>query len=202
MFGTLKLIAVTAVVSVILVLVMLLLWRNPFGAPATKIDLSRASVIREIQSLGNLETASYSIEKIVEAGKEGNVFQDLLYGDRILLIAHGKVVAGVVLKDLTEDAVTVSGKSLTISLPAPIILTSTLDNSKTTVYDRKQGFLARGNRNLESEARRAAEGSITGAACEAGILEEARTNAIERVQQLFKFAGFTTVEVIIPQGSC
>lgn len=175
---------------------------NLFNKSSTKIDLSRDSVIKEIQSLGRLETASYSIEKIVEAGTDGNVIQNFLYGDKLLLIANGKVTAGVDLLNLQKDAIQVDGRNLTINLPAPIILSSSLDNSKTKVYDRTQGYLSRGNKDLESEARKSAEASIRQAACGSGILEDARKNAIERMKVLFNFAGFTTVDVIIPSGSC
>src|SRR3989344_2184846 len=170
--------------------------------PDITVDLSRDSVIKEIQRLGSLETAVFSIEKIVEAGQQGNPFQDLLYGDRILLIAHGKVVAGVDLYTVGDQDIKIQGKEITINLPAPRILSSTLDNSKTRVYDRTKGYLSRGDKNLETEARRAAETSITKAACDAGILEEARTSAIERIRQLFEFAGFSSVKVIIKTGSC
>lgn len=193
---------VVVIVIAILVLLALILNNNPFAEPRIKVDLSRSSVIKEIQSLGSLETASYSIEKIVEAGQEGSAIQDLLYGDRILLIANGKVVAGVNLFQLSDDDVVVNGSSLTVNLPAPVILSSTLDNSKTKVYDRTQGYLNKGNKDLETEARKSAEASITQAACEAGILDEARKNAIERIKQLFKFAGFVTVTVNIPEGGC
>lgn len=179
-----------------------LISNNPFSRPQTKVDLSRASVVKEIQSLGNLETASFTIEKIVEAGQQGNVFQDILYGDRILLIANGKVIAGVNLNQINKDNVSVNGDRLSVTLPAPVILNSSLDNSKTTVYDRTQGFLNRGSKNLETEARTSAEASIRQGACDAGILIEARDNAIVRIKQLFQFVGFTTVDVIIPQGSC
>lgn len=197
-----KLLFGSVLIIVILVVVIFTLFKNPLGRPGTQIDLSRDSVIKEVQELGSLETASYSIEKIVEAGKDGNAFQDLLYGDRILLIAHGKVIAGVDLYQINENDVQVVGDKLMIALPSPRILSSSLDNSKTRVYDRTQGYLKRGNKDLESEARLAAEQSITQAACEEGILDEARTNAIERIQQLFTFAGYSKVEVTIPAGNC
>jgi hypothetical protein len=198
----LKLLLVLGALLFIVLVIFLFISNNPFERPDTKVDLSRPSVIKEIRSLGNLETASYSIEKIVEAGQEGNVFQDVLYGDRILLIAHGKVTAGVDLTNISDDDVSVSGSKLEINVPAPVILSSSLDNSKTKVYDRSQGILNRGDKDLETEARTSAESSITTAACEAGIFEEARENTIERIKQLFSFAGFTEVEVNIPEGRC
>lgn len=168
----------------------------------TKIDLSRASVVKEIQALNRLETASYSIEKIVEAGQPGDPFSNLLFGNRILLIAHGKVIAGIDLADIDEQDLMIRGKNLALTLPAPVIISSTLDNEKTRVYDRTQGILTQGDKDLESQARQAAESSIRQAACEAGILQDARENATERVEQLFMFAGFEEVTVNIPEGSC
>jgi len=187
---------------IVFVIIMVLLYKSPFSRPGISVDLSHSSVIKEIESLNRLETASFTIEKIVEAGQEGNVFQNLLYGDRILLIAHGKVTAGVDLSEIQENDVTVRGEKLTLNVPAPEIFTATLDNEKTTVYDRTQGLLSRGNKDLESSARLAAETSIRSAACDAGVLLEARENAVERLIQLFKFAGFSIVEVNIPEGNC
>ncbi len=183
-------------------IVGLLLWRSPLGMPNIFTDTSRASVVKEIQGLNRLETASYTVEKIVEAGQEGNVFQDLLYGDRLLLIAHGKVTAGIDLSQITEEDISVNGDKLIVHTPAPMIFSSSLDNSQTSVYDRSQGILSSGNKDLESEARRAAERSIWQAACDAGILDEARRNAQERLAQLFQFAGFIEVVITVPEGSC
>ncbi len=197
-----KLIGGIIAIALILFCAVLILNRHLFEKPDNKVNLTSATVILEIKKLGNLETASYTIEKIVEAGQDGNPFQDLLFGDRILLIAHGKVIAGVDMSQITEDQVIVDNETITITLPPPIILSSSLDNSKTRVYDRTKGYLNTGDKNLESEARLAAEQSITQGACEAGILQEARENAFEQVEQLFKFAGFTTVNINMPEGSC
>lgn len=197
-----KLIGGIIAIVLILFCAVLILNRHLFEKTDSKVKLNSATVILEIKKLGNLETASYTIEKIVEAGQDGNPFQDLLFGDRILLIAHGKVIAGVDMSQITEDQVVVDNETVTITLPPPTILSSSLDNSKTRVYDRTKGYLNTGDKDLESEARLAAEQSITQGACEAGILQEARENAFEQVEQLFKFAGFTTVNVNMPEGSC
>ncbi|HRN69889.1 MAG TPA: DUF4230 domain-containing protein [Candidatus Woesebacteria bacterium] len=196
-----KLIGGIVAIIIILICIGLILNRHLFERP-NKINVNGANVVLEMQKLGNLETASYSIEKIVEAGQNGNVFQDLLFGDRILLIAHGKVIAGVNVSYITENNITITEDSLTITLPPPQILMSTLDNSKTRVYDRTKGYLTPGNTNLESEARLAAEQSILQGACEAGILQEARENAVEQITKLFELSGFTTVTVHIPEGTC
>lgn len=135
------------------------------GNPGISVKTNRAAIVHEIQGLQRLETTAYTIEKIIEAGVDGNLFQDILYGDRILLIAHGKVVAGVDLSGLSQDSVRVNGDSLEIMTPSSTIFSSSLDNDQTSVYDRRRGLLSSGDKDLESQARRAAEESILDAAC-------------------------------------
>lgn len=200
-FYTIKIIAATAIATCVLA-VIAFLWVGRNTKSPTPVDLTRPSVIKEIRSLGSLETASYSIEKIVEAGEDRSKLQELLFGDKLLLIANGKVVAGVDLTQVSEKDILVEGDVLSVSLPAPVILSSSLDNSQTKVYDRTQGYLNRGDKDLETTARKSAEEAITKAACEAGILSEARENAVKRMKQLFEFAGFSEVSVTIPHGSC
>jgi hypothetical protein len=160
----------------ILCLVGALLFARSFQGE-TRVDLSRAAVIQKVQSLGNLETSSYTIEKVVEAGSgQQNIFQNALYGDKLLLIASGKVVAGFDLSTLTQESITVTGPEVTLRLGAPQVFLVSLDNSQTKVYDRRTGILNKGDKDLEAEARSMAEKSIRQAACEAGILAEATKN--------------------------
>jgi hypothetical protein len=89
-----------------------------------------------------------------------------------------------------------------MNLPAPEILVSTIDNNQTKVYDRKVGFLTKGNKDLEAEARQKALESITQAACEGKILDQAGENAKKQMTVLLSGLGFTNVTVNIPQGTC
>ena len=194
-----------AIIAVIMVVFSSLNPWNPmnyFARPETVINTDRAEIIKEIQSLNRLETASYTMEKIIEAGDEGNLFQDLVYGDRLLLIAHGQVVAGVDLSQVSDQDLKINGSSLQIRLPDTQIFSTQLDNTQTKVYDRQQGLLSGGNKDLESQARQSAEKSISQAACQGGILQEAATQAKTQVAQLFSLAGFTQVEVQVAAGQC
>lgn len=167
------------------------------------VNTNRAAVIKQMRSLARLETASFTIEKVIDAGTTGgNVFQQLLFGDKILLIAHGQVIAGFDLSQLSEKDVEVSGKTLRLTLPPPQILVATLDNTQTKVYDRKRGLLANGNQDLESKARSVAETSIKEAACKADILTQASENARKQLTSLFTSVGFETVTITIPTGTC
>lgn len=169
----------------------------------TTIDASRDAVVKEMRSLGRLETSSFSIEKIIEAKKEeGGPWRDILFGDKLLLIASGEVVAGYDLSGLSEDDIEKSGDGLRVQLPAPEIFSVRLDNEKTRVYDRDQGLLSRGDKDLESEARLAAEQSIRDAACAAGILREAQENAVKQLGAVLGALGFPDSIIQSPSGTC
>jgi hypothetical protein len=175
---------------------------NYFSKPTAKIDISRPAVIRQIKGLHRLETSSYAVDKIIEAGTDGNVFQNLLYGDRILLVAHGTVVAGVDLQQLNDDDVAVNGSTLRVTLPASQILSTTLDADQTKVFDRDMGLLSKGDKDLESRARASAAEQIKAAACQDGILQRAADQAIIRIKQMYEMVGFEKVEVTAPAGVC
>lgn len=194
-------IAITFLVAGVLLLALFQL-KNIFQDKSFKFNTNSKTVIKELRELNRLETASFTIEKVIDAGTSGNRFQELLFGDKILLIAQGEVIAGFDLSNLSDESVKISGSQLTLSLPAPQILVTDLDNAQTRVFDRRQGLLTKGDKDLEAAARSEAEKIITQAACEGGILNEATQNAKSQLTALFKTLGFTTVTVEIPSGSC
>ena len=63
------------------------------------------AVVLEMRALNRWETASYTIEKVIDTGNSGNVFQQFLFGNRILLIAHGEVIGGFDLSTLSANNV-------------------------------------------------------------------------------------------------
>lgn len=169
----------------------------------TLINTDRAAVIKEIRSLQRLETASFTIEKIIDDGTTGNnIFQQFLFGDKILLIAHGQVVAGFDLSQVSDSDIEIEGTTLRLTLPKPQILIATLDNTQTKVYDRQKGILNPGEKDLESQARKAAEDSIRQAACDGGILTQASDSARKQLTAFFSALGFTQISIDIPEGSC
>lgn len=171
----------------------------PFGI---SIDTSRTAVVKQMRSLSRLETAVFTIEKVIDGGTTGgNIFQQFLFGDKILLIAHGQVIAGFDLSQVSDNDIKIEGKNVTVKLPPPQILVATLDNTQTKVYDRRQGLLS-DNDGLESQARQAAETSIRQAACDAGILQQASDNGRKQLTALLTSLGFETITFEIPGGSC
>ena len=171
--------------------------------PKSDMQADRAAVVVQMRALSRFETASYTIEKIIDSKTEdGNVFKRFLFGDRILLIANGTVIAGFDFAGTEPDDIKISGKKIEVALGEPQILVSTLDNTKTKVYDRERGLLSGGNENFESEARARAEESIREAACDTGILDKASENARRQLISLFSSLGFSEIVIVIPRGSC
>lgn len=169
----------------------------------SRVNVSRAAVITELKELNRLETASFTIEKIIDAqnGTSGRI-EEFLFGDRLLLIARGEVIAGIDLSKLNESNINIQDKKLELTLPAPQILITSLDNAETKVYDRRTGILAKGDKDLEGEARQEAEIAIKAAACEGRILDEASENARKQLIALFKALSFKSISITIPSGVC
>jgi len=164
--------------------------------PTPTIYPSSQAVIVQIRSLARLETAQYTVEKVITAETGQGVLAPL-FGDRLLLVAHGEVTAGVDLGKLADgDITTTPDGKVTIVLPAAEIFSSALDNQKSYVYDRQTGLLTHGDVNLESEARQVAEQEINKVALEDGILTMAQSNASTFVERLMRSLGFTQVVIV------
>jgi hypothetical protein len=161
----------------------------------TLFDVSSPAVVEKIRQLSRLETVEYSLDKIVEGDRNNPYLPDFLVGDKLLLVAHGEVIAGIDLAQLKAGDVAVSGDSVHVRLPAPQILTTRIDNGRTRVYSRSTGLLTPADPNLESQARQTAEQQIAQAALDDGILEKARQNARASVTALLYGLGFRSVDV-------
>lgn len=196
-----KLILLFSFTTLIFFLISLFLFSMTVN-PRKKLNVDRAAVVQQMRSLSRYETAEFTIEKVISSeDQESNVFRRFLFGDRILLVAHGTVIAGFDFAEFEPQDIKISGDKIELRLSEPRILVSTLDNTRTKVYDRQQGLLG-GNENLESEARGEAEESIREAACDSGILVRASDNARKQLTSMFSSIGFSNIIIEIPNASC
>ena len=156
---------------------------------------SAPDVVSQIQRLNRLETVSYSVDTVVEGKHTNAVLPDLLFGDRLLLVVHGQVIAGVDLSQLRPESVKVDGRAVTVDLPASQVFTTRIDSGKTRVFARTTGLLTPADPNLESDTRAIAETQILQAATKDGILDTARGNARNSMESLLRGLGFTQVTV-------
>src|SRR5437016_5077295 len=78
----------------------------------THTNMSRATVVDRIQKLQRLETVVYTMDKIVTGEKGSAVLPDFLAGDKLLLLVHGEVIAGIDFETLKPGDVAVSGRTV------------------------------------------------------------------------------------------
>lgn len=155
------------------------------------------TIIHQVRSLARLETIQYSVEKVITA-EVGQRVLGPLFGDRLLFIAHGMVIAGIDMEKIGVEDIWVKNGVLYVRLPPPEIFLATLNNEKSYVYDRQTGLLTHGDPNLETTARQVAEQEIHKAALEDGILDLAQVNAENYLARLFRALGYP--EVIFVQA--
>lgn len=151
-------------------------------------------VVEGIQDLDQLATVRWTESVPVTRESGGTALERILSGERVLLIATGEVEAGVDLADIGENNVQVDGERVTIRLPDPRVLSASLDEEQTRVYDRDFSPLnLRPDDALVEEARAGAVEEIERAALENGILETAEANAEESLRAFVTTLGFEEV---------
>lgn len=159
------------------------------------IDVSQPTVVDRIQRLQRLETVVYTMDKLVTGAKENPLLPDFLTGDRLLMMVHGEVVAGIDFSNLKSGDVKVEGKQVHLHLPAAQLFSTRLDSAKTRVYSRQTGLLVSTDPNLETQVRQEAERQLQEAALADGILRTAQQNAASTIASLLQGLGFEKVDV-------
>ena len=157
------------------------------------INVDQPTVVRQIQKLQRLETVSYTMDKIISGGHDNPLLPKFLVSDRLLLMVHGEVIAGVDLGKLQASDVAVSNRNISVHLPKAEILVTRLDNEKTRVYSRDTGLFSSPDPNLETQVRQEAERQLQQAALQDGILKSADENARNSVQSILKGLGFEQI---------
>jgi hypothetical protein len=163
-----------------------------FLNPTPTIIPNPITIIHDVRSLARLETIQYTMEKVITA-EEGQDTLGFLFGDRLLFVGHGRVIAGIDMAKLRPEDMWVEGQVLYMRLPPAEIFVVNLDNERSYVYDRNTGLLRQGDINLERAARIAAENEILNAAMEDGILDLAQQNAESYMMRLLRGLGYPDV---------
>ena len=183
-------VGVTTTALVAMVVGWLLFFRS-----GLHINLTQPAVVQRIQRLQRLETVVYTMEKVVTGTQDNAYLPRILGGDRILLIVHGEVTAGIDLARLDESKISIRGRSIEIALPAADVFSTRIDNQLTRVYSRETGLFTVPDPNLESDVRREAERSIRQSALDGGILKTAADNGRATLTGLLEGLGFESVVI-------
>lgn len=163
--------------------------------PTPTVIPDPVTIINEVRAVAKLETIHYTVEKVVTA-ETGQGLLASFFGDRLLFVGHGYVIAGIDMAKMDEEDMWLQDGVLNVRLPEAEILVATLDNDKSYVYDRDTGILTNPDPDLETLARQVAEEEILNAALDDGILEQARLNAEVYLEKFFNALGYEFVEFV------
>ncbi len=200
-----------AFIQIILVIVVLALviagayigyqkLQNPITIPTNAI------IVTQVQQVGKLETATYTLQQIIVYDQTTPWYEKLFGSSKKLFVVYGTVTAGIDLSQLNQSDVQVQGKKVTLNMPAPYIMNSAVDPTRTQVYDADTGAYSIFPKNLGPNTTiqilAAAQKSQPGEACRDGILQQAASSAKTQLTSLLKTTGFTTITIDVPTGTC
>ena len=151
-------------------------------------------VVEGIQRLDQLATVRWTESVPVTRESGGDIWERVFNGEKVLVIATGNVEAGVDLGDIHKRDVSVNGDTLTIDLPEAEILSASLDEETTRVYDRDLSLLNfHPDDDLVEQARLRAVQKIEASARENGILDTAEQNAEDSIRAFVRTLRFDEV---------
>ena len=164
---------------------MALLWLRPPWIGASPRIQNTATLLKQVQTLSDLVTVKYVLEKVI-------ILEDVRwYGEnRVLLVAHGIVKAGIDLREIKADDVRLEDRKVILKLPRAKITDAYLDDHQTRVVDRTTGILRTFDKDLEQNARRQAVDDLRIAARFNGIYEDAAERARLQLSGFFHQLGF------------
>ena len=161
------------------------------NAPATPVPLP-APVWQELSYLTSVEFTTATVvqeERTTEVPWLGTVVSD-----RLLLKAVGEVQVGIDLKQVRN--VQISGKTIRLTAPEPIVTSVELLPQKSEVYERVNVWLLSQYAGLETsaleQARRQMRDDITN---NASMMKLAAEFARLQLTEFLQKTGFTTVEI-------
>jgi hypothetical protein len=165
----------------------LLFPRLPTQAAGPARSLDTSTLIQEVQGLSELVTVKYVLEKVV-------VLEDVRWygGNRVLLLAHGIVKAGVDLRALEPEDLLLEGNLVVVKLPPATITDVYLEENSTRVIEHSTGLLRAFDKDLQIAARRQAIDELRRSARHSGIHEDAQEQAQQLLRTFFGQLGLET----------
>lgn len=167
--------------------------REPKAPPSEiRVEHAGATVVRELRSLSRLETSSLHVEKVIELKDHQKRLHGLVDADdSLLFVAAGEVVIGVDLSKLADGDVKSDPTTgiAYVELPAPEVLSTRFDESRSYVHSRSTDMLARRNEGLEGAARREALAAFAAAGRDPRALEAAKAQAEHQLRSLARAWG-------------
>ena len=172
---------------------------------ATVIKRTTASVMTELKAVDKLETVNKTFTKTIEGQEQlvslvpgigvDQIISSALFSKKMVLGVEGIITAGYMIKNISTGDIAVSRDgTVTIVLGEPevfwVILTGTLQTAKL-------GIITKSEIAMENKLREKAGEMMIQDALSGNILQEAKNNAQNALQNLFLRANIQIKEVII-----
>lgn len=160
--------------------------------PTPTIIPDPVTYINEIRAVARLETIQYSVSQVVTAeANQGTL--GFLFGNKILVQIHGTVIAGIDMEKIQPGDLRFDGNVLYVRLPPAEVFVTSLDESKTEVYNVQEGVFADVDPNMVVNALAAGKEKILNSALEDGILTQAQSNGEAYLLKFFNALGYKSV---------
>lgn len=147
--------------------------------------------------LGYLSSVEYSATTVVERMRERRGIGGVLLGtDRVVIMAVGKIRAGVDLNKIEPSDVQINGKAIKVTVPRAEIFTVELLPEASRIFDSRRSWLFSEYEGLELEALDEARRRLRAEAeRNATMLEIAETMARLQLTEFLRKMGFEQVEI-------
>ncbi len=188
-------------IEVVLILALiagLILWqgqRDDEPKPKDVVSPATNTVLEHIRMAGEFVTAVGCVQTVVRSSDVREWLRLQVGSTELLYVGVGQIRAGLNLMELDENALSVSGDKVTVTLPPCKVLDTKIDVERSYVFDVKKSLVLSPKAiHLQSAAEKDALKEIREAAVQAGLLEQAQKQAKMLLRYWFEAAGFRTVE--------
>lgn len=155
---------------------------------------SPSGIVAAMQQMQELATVEYTLTKVVKASDDQTWYK---FGDRkILITCEAKVKAGIDFSAMDTRYISKNGKSISIQMPPPKIISINIPPEKISVAYQEVGFF-RTNFNVaeQNELMKQAEKQIIAKSTQLGILEEAKKNTRTWLTGYLAKLGFEEIDL-------
>ncbi len=161
---------------------------NIFSSKAVTID-NTPILIKEIRSLGQIITATFYDEVVVDSTVSHSFPQLPITDDHLVIIARGKVLAGIDLKLLTDSSISVTKDTVWMQLPQTKIIDVIINPADFETFEETGKWTPEAVTAVKIKAR----GKITDNAYNKNIIDKANSKAKAVLEDFLHAAGFKVV---------
>jgi hypothetical protein len=179
--------------------------RNPFATDTT--DRTGPVLLESMRDLSHYVAAEGNFQVLVDLQENNRFLPDFVFNKRTLFVGVGSVDAYVDFSTLGEGAIKISpdGKSVEVTLPAPVLEKPSIDNDRSYVFAEERGVVNRvsdafgDDPNRQQQLYQLAEDKIAQAATESELRERAEKNTRAMLESLLHQLGYERVTVNFTQ---